>query len=69
MLILNYVSKKEMKSKIGQPLNYIETSRFGNEYTPNGSLTGSNRPSITGNGGREFYAKVTMKDGLIAKVE
>lgn len=69
MLIFNYKSKKEMKTFIGQPLKYTETSRFGAEYKSNGVVTGSNRPSITGIGNREFYAKVTMKNGLIEKVE
>jgi len=41
---------------------------FGQEYRPNGSLVVANRPHITGLG-REFFALVAMKDGLIAKVE
>lgn len=69
MLILNYASKKALKEKIGQPLDYTETSFFGPEYRPDGSLTGSNRPSITGIKGREFFARVTMREGLIFKVE
>jgi hypothetical protein len=40
---------------------------FGNEYIENGDLVGANRPHITGIG-REFFAKVTMQDGIIAKV-
>lgn len=68
MLILLYKSKKELKGEIGKPLKYRETSIFGPEYTDNGSFIGSNRPSITGIRGREFYAKVQMKDGKIEKV-
>lgn len=68
MLILLYKSKKELKGEIGKPLKYRETSIFGPEYTNNGSFIGSNRPSITGIRGREFYAKVQMKDGKIEKV-
>jgi len=68
MLIFNYPSKKELKTNIGKPLRYTETSMFGPEYLDNGILTGANRPHITGQG-REFFARVTMRDGLIAKVE
>jgi hypothetical protein len=31
-------------------------------------LTGANRPHITGQG-REFFAQVTMNDGIIASVK
>lgn len=68
MIVFNYPSKKVLKTQIGQPLKYIETSMFGDEYIPNGRITGANRPHITGQG-REFFATVTMKDGLIDKVE
>lgn len=68
MLIFNYPSKKAMAEAIGQPLRYQETSFFGIEYEPNGELIGSNRPHITGHK-REFFAKVTLKDGLIVKVK
>ena len=68
MLVFNYKSKKELKESIGQPLDYIETSIFGAEYRADGVLTGANRPHITGMG-REFFANVTMKGGLIAAVK
>lgn len=68
MMILNYISKKELAANIGQSLNYTETSMFGEEYKPDGKFCGSNRPSITGIKGREFFAEVTMKDGKIEKV-
>lgn len=67
MIIFNYSSKKELKENIGKPLRYIETSMFGPEYRENGRLTGANRPHITGKG-REFFATVTMENGLISKV-
>lgn len=67
MIIFNYDSKKTLKSKVGQPLNFIETSLFGPEYKENGQLTGANRPHITGIG-REFFATVTLENGLIKKV-
>ena len=68
MIVFNYPSKKVLKENIGNKLKYIETSVFGPEYHDNGMLTGANRPHITGQG-KEFYAQVTMKDGLISKVQ
>jgi len=68
MIIFNYSSKKELKENVGQRLDYIETSMFGPEYVTNGVLTGANRPHITGKG-REFFANVTMQDGLIQAVK
>lgn len=67
MMILKYESKKALKESIGKPLRYTETSMFGDEYRANGTFTGCNRPHITGYK-REFFAQVTMKDGLISKV-
>ena len=66
MLVL-YPSKKVLKENIGKALKYRETSMFGPEYRDNGTLTVANRPSITGLG-REFFAQVTMENGLISKV-
>jgi hypothetical protein len=68
MLVFNYESKKVLKESIGKPLRYIETSMFGPEYRDNGMLTGANRPHITGKG-REFFANVTMANGLIVSVK
>ena len=68
MIIFNYKSKAELKTRVGERLNYIETSLFGEEYRRDGVLTGANRPHITGQG-REFFANVTMKDGLIHSVK
>jgi hypothetical protein len=68
MLVFKYPSKKELKASVGKPLRYIETSIFGAEYRDNGVLTGANRPHITGIG-REFFAQVTMNDGIIASVK
>ena len=74
MMIALYPSKKVLKENIGQRLKYRETSMFGSEYKSNGSFCVSNRPSLTGiknNRGhvaKEFFAEVTMKDDLIAKV-
>lgn len=67
-LIVNYPSKKKLKECIGEPLSYTETSLFGPEYRPEGTLTVANRPHITGLG-REFFAQVTMSDGRIERVK
>jgi len=68
MIVFNYPSKKVLKENVGQPLQYIETSMFGDEYVSDGQLTGANRPHITGRG-REFFATVTMRGGKIAGVK
>ena len=74
MMIANYASKKDLKASIGQPLDYTETSLHGKEYKADGSFAVCNRPSITGikdsqgKRAKEFFAEVTMKNGLIAKV-
>ncbi len=68
MLIARYDTKKACKACIGERLRYIETSMFGNEYVADGVLTVAHRPHITGRG-REWFARITMRDGLIAKVD
>lgn len=67
MMLALYPSKKDLKASIGQPLKYEETSLFGAEYKPNGTFCVANRPHLTGLG-REFFAEVTMENGLIKKV-
>lgn len=68
MIVFDYPSKKDLKACIGKPLRYIETSLFGPEYRDNGTLTGANRPHITGKG-REFFTNVVMENGLIKGVK
>jgi len=68
MMLLNYKSKKVLKENVGQPLRYTETSLFGAEYRSTGTFVGANRPHLTGMG-REFFAEVTMLDGVISKVK
>jgi len=67
MMIVHYASKKELKASVGQNLKYSETSMFGPEYNANGKFCVARRPHLQG-GGKEFFAQVTMKDGIIAKV-
>jgi hypothetical protein len=69
LTVSGYKSKKELKECIGKSLNYIETSMFGDEYKDNGTLTVAQRPYITKEPGREFFARVTIVNGKIAKVE
>jgi len=69
MLLAYYSSKKELKECIGETLLYTETSIFGAEFRYNGDFFCSNRPAITGVKGREFFAQVTMKNGVIASVK
>ena len=70
MMLVPYASKKAMKECKGSHLRYTETSVTGPEYKADGSFLVAHRPILDkGDGGREFFAKVTMKDGLIAKVE
>jgi len=61
----SYKTKKELKNSVGTPLRYIETSIFGKEYTPNGKFCVVGPDPYRD---RKWYATVTMKDGLIAKV-
>ena len=67
-LIVNYPSKKVCREAIGRPLRYTETSVFGAEYMPDGTITVANRPHITGLG-KEWFGQVTMCDGKIIQVK
>ena len=67
MIIFNYPSKKALKENIGNHLLYLETSIFGAEYVSNGTMTGANRPYITGKG-KSFFTNVTLKNDIIVKV-
>ena len=65
MMGASYKTKKALKEAIGQPLRYVETSLFGAEYKENGSFSVVGpTPRV-----RKWFAYVTMKDGLIVKVE
>lgn len=60
----NYKTKKQLKESVGKELRYTETSLFGAEYTDNGKFCVVGPSPYQ----RKWYAEVTMKDGLIAKV-
>ncbi len=59
-----YKTKATLKLAIGQPLRYEETSMFGEEYRENGTFCVVGPSPYK----RVWYAQVTMRDGLIAKV-
>lgn len=69
IIVTGYQSKKELKTCVGKALRYQETSMFGDEFKANGTFCVAHRPAITRLPGREFFAEVTMKDGLIASVK
>ena len=62
MMHAYYATKKELKGQVGQRLKYGETSMFGPEFKSNGVFCVTNIK-------RSWFAEVTMKDGLIAKVK
>ena len=64
MMGARYKTKKQLKENIGKPLRYVETSMFGSEYMDNGTFCVVGPDPYV----RKWYAKVTMKDGLIHKV-
>jgi hypothetical protein len=60
-----YPTKKSLRENIGQPLRYVETSIFGQEYHGDGEYTVVGPTPYL----RKWFAQVTVKDGLIAKVK
>ena len=64
MMAASYPTKKNMREHIGQPLRYVETSLFGNEYHGDGEYTVVGPSPYN----RKWYGQVTVKDGLISKV-
>jgi hypothetical protein len=64
-----YESKKALKAAVGQPLRYSETSAFGPEYKRDGTITVAGRPHLAAICKREFFAEVTMVNGLIKSVK
>ena len=70
ILVTGYKSKKALKEAVGKRLIYRETSMHGEEYRANGKFAVAHRPSLGHfREGREFFAEVTMIDGVIGKVE
>lgn len=61
-LQLYYKTKKELKKNIGSTLDYSETNIFKSEYTSNGVVIGCDPQ-------RKWFAKVTIKNNLIKRVQ
>ena len=61
MIQLLYETKKQLKENIGNELDYIETSMFGEEYKSNGTITGCNKK-------RSCVDNVIMQDDKIIKL-
>jgi hypothetical protein len=62
MIQLLYETKKQLKENVGNELNYIETSFFGEEYKSTGTITGCNKK-------RSWFANVIMQDDKIIQVK
>ena len=66
MLGARYPTKKALKESIGKTLRYVETSIFGEEFKPDGTFCVVGPHPYTA---RNWFAEVTMKNGLILKVK
>ena len=66
MIGLLYPTKKDLKTRVGQMLDYTETSMFGAEYPTggNGKVTGVGPSPLI----RKWYATVELRDHRIVKV-
>lgn len=67
MIAFSYKTKKELKENIGKPLRYQETSMFGAEFKPDGTMAGV--VSLDPYRVRNTFAQVTCKEGIIIKVK
>ena len=59
---LYYKTKKELKNNIGSELDYSETNIFKDEYKENGVVIGCDVE-------RKWFAKITIKNNLIERVQ
>jgi len=62
MIQLLYETKKQLKENVGNELEYIETSFFGEEYKSTGTITGCNKK-------RSWFANVIMQDDKIIQIK
>jgi hypothetical protein len=60
-----YKTKKQLKQSVGKPLEYVETSMFGPEFKPNGTFNVVGPSPYK----RDWFATVTMENGLIKSVK
>ena len=65
MMGARYKTKKACKEAIGTTPYFVETSMFGAEYKGDGTYTVVGPAPYTD---RRWYARVTVRDGLIVKV-
>ena len=65
MGISGFNTKKELKAAVGTKPDFIETSIFGNEYKGDGSYAVVGPDPYRA---RNWYANITVVDGLISKV-
>ena len=61
-----YKTKKDLKNAVGKPLNYVETSLFGEEFKTDGKFCIVGPDAFRK---RSWFATVTMEKGLIKRVE
>lgn len=61
-----YPYKRNLKAAKGQPLSYVETSAFGAEYHGDGVYTVVGPDAYNR---RDWYATVTIKEGVIHRVD
>jgi hypothetical protein len=64
MMGANYATKKALKAAVGLPLRYEETSAFGPEFKTDGKFCVVGPSPYK----RNWFAEVTMENGLIKKV-
>lgn len=60
-----YLTKAELKRAKGKQLQFAETSMFGPEYNPNGTVTMVGPCAYTS---RKWYASIKLVDGKIVRV-
>jgi len=61
-ITVHYNTKKELKNNVGSELDYTETNIFKDEYTENGTVIGCDI-------NRKFFAKITIKNNIIERVQ
>mgnify|MGYP003641264080 FL=1 len=61
-ITVHYNTKKDLKNNVGSELDYTETNIFKDEYTENGTVIGCDI-------NRKFFAKITIKNNIIERVQ
>lgn len=64
MMGASYKTKKACRESIGKEPRFVETSMFGDEFKGDGTYTVVGPSPYV----RNWYAQVTVKDGVISKV-